>query len=445
VIAVQARFGASAGGVHGLSYYGVAALVGLAWLAALASSRCYEARFLGSGPEEYRRISNASVHVVAAVALVCYGLKLDVARGFVALVLPLGTVLLLLGRYVARQELYRKRRHGRCSHRVLVVGAAGPAEDLIRQLRHEPLAGLQVVGACLPGGGGAALEVAGAQIPVVGSLSTVVAAMTEVRADTLAIASSPGITGEALRRLSYELEGTGVDLLVAPALTNVTGTRIHIRPVAGLPLLHVDEPELTGGRKVVKNVFDWSTALVMLVLLLPLLLGISLAVRLSSKGPVLFRQIRVGRDGSLFCIYKFRTMYADAEQRLAELAAANEHDGVLFKMREDPRVTRVGRFLRHYSLDEFPQLVNVIRGQMSLVGPRPPLPSEVEQYEGHAHRRLLVRPGCTGLWQVSGRSNLSWEDTVRLDLQYVENWSLGLDLLILVKSVLAVVRGSGAY
>jgi exopolysaccharide biosynthesis polyprenyl glycosylphosphotransferase len=300
------------------------------------------------------------------------------------------------------------------------------------------------VGACLSGGG-QQLNVVGEPVPVVGSLSTVTQAMQEVRADTLAVAASPGINGEALRRLSYELEGTGVDLLVAPALTNVAGTRISIRPVAGLPLLHVDEPELTGARKLVKTGFDVSTALILTVLLLPLLLGISLVVGATSRGPVLFKQIRVGRDGDLFCVWKFRTMNHDAEARRAQLEKFNEHDGVLFKIRDDPRITTVGRFLRKYSLDELPQLVNVLRGDMSLVGPRPPLPSEVEQYEGHAHRRLLVKPGITGLWQVSGRSNLSWEDTVRLDLQYVENWSLGLDLMVLAKTVLTVIRGSGAY
>jgi exopolysaccharide biosynthesis polyprenyl glycosylphosphotransferase len=415
----------------------------LAWIAVLALSRCYEARFVGNGSEEYKRIGNASVRVVAVVALVSYGFKLEVARGFLGITLPLGLLLLLLERYAARMLLYRARRAGRCSHRVLVVGATSHVEELVRQLRREPMAGLRVVGACLSGGRGA-LDV-GEPVPVVGTLSSVVQAMAAVQADTVAVAASPGINAEALRRLSYELEGTGVDLLVAPALTNVTGTRISIRPVAGLPLLHVDEPELAGGRRLLKGAFDIAIALVLLVLLTPLLLVLSLLIRATSRGPVLFRQTRVGRDGRPFSLWKFRSMYADAEARLAELTHLNESDGLLFKLRNDPRVTPVGRFLRKYSLDELPQLVNVVRGQMSLVGPRPPLPSEVEKYEGHTHRRLLVKPGITGLWQVSGRSNLSWEDTVRLDLHYVENWSLGLDLTVLAKTLVTVVRGSGAY
>jgi exopolysaccharide biosynthesis polyprenyl glycosylphosphotransferase len=444
LIAVWVRFRASDTAIHGLSYYSVALLLGMAWLAVLALSRCYEARFVGSGSEEYKRIANASVRVVAVVALVSYAFKLDVARGFVAVVLPLGLAMLLVGRYTLRMLLYRARRAGRCSHRVLVVGAPNHVEHLVRQLRREPLAGLQVVGACLSGRGGTVV-VDGFEVPVVGTLSTIADAMAGVQADTVAVAASPGINAEALRRLSYELEGTGVDLLVAPALTNVTGTRISIRPVAGLPLLHVDEPELSGGRKLLKGLFDRTTASILLVLLLPLLVGIAIVVRTSSRGPVIFRQLRVGRDRETFCVWKFRSMYADAEHRRAALETLNEHDGVLFKIRNDPRITPVGQFLRKYSLDELPQLVNVLRGQMSLVGPRPPLPSEVEQYEGHTHRRLLVKPGITGLWQVSGRSNLSWEDTVRLDLQYVENWSLGLDLMVLAKTVLTVVRGSGAY
>jgi len=331
-------------------------------------------------------------------------------------------------------------------HRVVVVGTAPTAQALVNQLQGEPMAGLGVVAACVSGRERSLRGGLAADIPVVGGLEDVLEALVRVQADTIAVAASTGMDGEALRRLSYALEGTGLDLLVAPALTNVTGTRVSIRPIAGLPLLHVNEPELEGARKLVKTVFDRGVALVGLVLLSPMLLGVAIAVRLTTPGPALFRQTRVGRGGELFRMWKFRSMYIDAEQRRAELAHRNESDGgILFKVRDDPRITPLGRRLRAYSLDELPQLVNVVRGQMSLVGPRPPLPTEVERYEGHTHRRLLVKPGITGLWQVSGRSDLSWDDTVRLDLQYVENWSLGLDLAVLVKTVLTVVRRSGAY
>jgi exopolysaccharide biosynthesis polyprenyl glycosylphosphotransferase len=445
-LALWVRFGGVDERVGGVPYYAVVVVITVLWMLVLGMSRCYEPRFLGSGPEEYRRVFNASIRLTAVVAFLAYSLKLDIARGFVAIALPVGAVLLLLGRWGSRRGLHLARLRGEAMHRVLVLGRLDDVSSLSAQLDREPLAGLQVVGACVAGAGeGRELSVGGRAVPVVGSLADVRGALAAVRADTLAVAASPGVTAEALRRLSYELEGTGVDLLVAPALTNVTGSRISIRPVAGLPLLHVDEPELTGARKLVKGVFDRLISALLVVGLAPLLVGVALAVRVSSPGPVLFTQTRVGRDGELFSVRKFRSMYDDAEARLAALRDLNEHDGVLFKMRNDPRVTRVGRFLRRYSLDELPQLLNVLRGEMSLVGPRPPLPSEVERYQGHAHRRLLVKPGITGLWQVSGRSDLSWDDAVRLDLEYVENWSLGMDLLVLARTVMTVLSGKGAY
>ncbi|MDX6198276.1 MAG: hypothetical protein QOJ79_1427 [Actinomycetota bacterium] len=440
------RFGTRSGELHGIPYVSVAAAGVLIWLAVLALGRCYETRFLGGGTEEFRRVGNASVRLGAAVAVLGYTTRIDLARGFVAITLPAGLVLLLLGRYAARLWLHRARRRGRCSHRVLVVGSSAQADDLVNQLRRDPLAGLEVVGVCLPGGAALAeMRTAGA-VPIVGTLSSVVPALAVVQADTVAVASSPAISREALRRLSYELEGTGVDLLVAPALTNVSGTRLSIRPVAGLPLLHLDEPELTGARKLLKSGFDRGVAAVALVVLLPVLLGVAISIRTTSRGPAIFRQQRVGRDGEVFFVWKFRSMITDAERFKEQLGGRNDMTtGVLFKLRSDPRVTGVGRWLRKYSLDELPQLVNVVRGEMSLVGPRPPLAAEVAQYEHHTRRRLLVKPGMTGLWQVSGRSDLSWEETVRLDLQYVENWSLGLDLVILAKTLTAVLRSNGAY
>ncbi|HWH30516.1 MAG TPA: sugar transferase, partial [Mycobacteriales bacterium] len=337
------------------------------------------------------------------------------------------------------------RRSGRFLHRVLVVGGTEQVQELAGELCRDPLAGFEVVGVCVPGGHGTVELAGGRHVPVVGTLTTVPLALRELDVDTVAVTSGPALGSQALRRLSYELEGEDVDLMVAPALTNVTGSRVHIRPIAGLPLLHLDEPELSGARQAAKFAFDWSTALLLTLLALPLLVGIAVVVRASSAGPALFTQERVGQNGTPFQVYKFRSMYVDAEQRLADIEHLNEHDGVLFKVRNDPRITPVGRWLRKYSLDELPQLFNVLKGDMSLVGPRPPLASEVARYEGHAHRRLLVRPGITGLWQVSGRSDLSWDDTVRLDLQYVENWSLALDLSILFRTASAVLAGKGAY
>jgi exopolysaccharide biosynthesis polyprenyl glycosylphosphotransferase len=463
--AVLLRFGSDGPGmVHGLSYYAVDVALVLAWLAALALGRCYESRFLGEGPDEYKRLGNASLKVFGLVVFAAFATKTQVARGFLLLFFPFGITALVTGRWLARQRLARARARGRAFHRVLVVGRAPRVAELVAQMERDTTHGFKVVGVCLAGGDrraprtltvpadparllrGERRRGAPLTVPVLGAITDVRRAVEQVRVDTVAVASSPELTGEGLRRLSYDLEGSGIDLMVAPALLNVAGNRISIRPVAGVPLLHVEEPELAGSRKLLKGTFDRGLALMLVLLLLPVLLGLMTLVRLTSRGPALFRQTRAGRDGELFAVYKLRTMQVDAEARLHELLNRNEvQGGVLFKLKDDPRVTRVGRFLRKWSLDELPQLLNVLLGHMSMVGPRPPLPTEVDKYEGYARRRLLVKPGITGLWQVSGRSDLAWEDAVRLDLRYVEDWSLGLDLTIMARTLFAVVHSAGAY
>jgi exopolysaccharide biosynthesis polyprenyl glycosylphosphotransferase len=281
---------------------------------------------------------------------------------------------------------------------------------------------------------------------VLGDLNQASVIVRRCGVHTVAVTACAEMSGPALRRLAWELEGSGVDLVVAPGLVDVAGPRLRIRPLCGLPLLHVEEPELVGARRLVKAALDRVGASVALVALAPIMLGLALAVRSTSPGPVLFRQARVGKDGREFSLWKFRTMFVDAEQRLYDLRRSNVHgDEVLFKMRNDPRVTPLGRRLRRFSLDELPQLVNVLRGHMSLVGPRPPLPREVARYGQGVHRRLLVKPGLTGLWQIHGRADLSWDESIRLDLRYVENWSLSLDIMILWKTLAAVVSGRGAY
>jgi exopolysaccharide biosynthesis polyprenyl glycosylphosphotransferase len=261
----------------------------------------------------------------------------------------------------------------------------------------------------------------------------------------VAVLACPEMDGVALRSLAWELEKTGTDLCLSPALLDVAGPRTTIRPIAGLTLLHVDHPQLSGLRLVVKDLFDRCAAGAALLVLMPVLAVLAAMVRLHDGGPALFTQVRVGKGGRVFKIYKFRTMVVDAEQRKAELLESNENDGVLFKLRRDPRVTPVGAHLRHWSIDELPQLLNVVMGDMSLVGPRPALPEEAAQYADHVRRRLVVKPGLTGLWQVNGRSKLSWEESVRLDLRYVENWSFALDVQILWKTISAVMRRSGAF
>jgi exopolysaccharide biosynthesis polyprenyl glycosylphosphotransferase len=414
------------------------------WLASIGLCRAYEARFLGIGSEEFRRVMTAGVWLIAAVGTSSWATKAEVARGYVVLALPLTIGLTVCGRYVARKRLHALRRRGACMQRVVAVGHGPGVADLVRQVKREPYHGLEIIAACLPEAVDCP-DLAELDIPVAGTFDDVCGAVDVLGADTVAVLTCREMDGPALRRLSWELERQGTDLIVAPALMEVAGPRIAIRPVSGLPLLHVEQPELTGGRRLAKGLVDRTVALLALVLLLPLLLGVGLLVRLTSPGPALFRQTRVGRHGEEFTMVKFRTMVQDAEARRADVLHLNELDGVLFKMRSDPRITRIGGWLRRFSLDELPQLINVLKGDMSLVGPRPPLPEEVALYGDDVLRRLLVKPGLTGLWQISGRSDLSWDESVRLDLRYVENWSLALDALIVWKTVFVVARGSGAY
>jgi len=325
---------------------------------------------------------------------------------------------------------------------VVAVGHRQAVCDLITELRRDKYHGMTVVAACIAGVDDQR-PVAG--VPVFGGLNDIATVVRRCAADSVAVLGCPELDAVKLRTLAWELEKTGTDLCVAPALLDVAGPRTTVRPVAGLTLLHVDHPQLSGPRLILKDLFDRSVAGLALVLLAPILAVLALAIRLSDRGPALFTQIRVGKEGRSFRIYKFRTMVVDAEQRKAELMADNDSDGVLFKMRRDPRVTAVGERLRRWSVDELPQLVNVFRGEMSLVGPRPALPAEAAEYAEHVRRRLVVKPGLTGLWQVNGRSDLSWEESVRLDLRYVENWSFALDLQILWKTVSVIFRGSGAY
>ncbi|MGY1716376.1 sugar transferase [Geodermatophilus sp. SYSU D01106] len=415
------------------------------WVPVMLVARTYEERFLWIGVEEYRRVLGASVAVLAVVATLSWGLRLEVARGLVVLTLPLATLLTLTGRAAHRHRLLRSRRHGRHLQTVLLVGSRESVAALDEQLQRSPEHGYRVVGCCLPATERSRAADAFHGLPVLGGFADVVEVVTAFEVDTVAVLPGPEIHGDALRRLGWQLEDTDAELLVAPSITDVTGPRVHIRPVAGLPLLHLERPELTGVRRWTKDAVDRTAAGLGVLVLLPVLVAIAVAVRVDSRGPVLFRQERVGRSGETFTMLKFRSMVQDAPALVGLLAAGDEGNGVLFKMRRDPRVTRVGRVLRRYSLDELPQLLNVLRGEMSLVGPRPPLAREVERYGADMHRRFLVKPGLTGLWQISGRSDLSWDDSVRVDVRYVENWSLAFDLMILWKTVGAVLRGSGAY
>ncbi len=423
------------------------AVVAAAWVVVLAKNGAYANRFVGAGSEEYRAVTRSAVGLVALVAFASFALQLEFSRGVLLLSVPTMTVTTVLGRYALRHRLAAQRSAGQHLRSTLIVGDARAALDVAHRIENDPATtGMKVAAICVADLDDPVLATENhTDIPISGTEADTVEVVDRLGIGAVAVASSPTMAGHALRRLGWALEQRDVDLLVAPGVVEVAGPRLTMRRAAGLPMLHVERPVQSGWRYGLKLLADRVLGITALVVLAPVLLVVGLLVRRDSPGPALFRQERVGEGGRVFSMYKFRTMVVDADDRREELAADSDGNDVLFKMRRDPRVTRVGAVLRRFSLDELPQLLNVVRGEMSLVGPRPPLRAEVDQYESDAVRRLRVRPGMTGLWQVSGRSDLSWFDSVRLDLWYVDNWSLALDGQILLRTGQAVLRGRGAY
>ncbi len=414
------------------------------WGFSLGCARVYEMRFLAAGSEEFKRITLAGMWLTAIIGTSLFVANANTSRLLVAAALPGVTVLLLVERGLARAALSRKRRQGACQHRVVAVGRRRDVEHLAAQIQRQHTTGWTIVGVCLPEGTGASVTLGDATLPVA-KPADVVAMAALHGADTIAVTDTGVLPAHGLRRLAWELEGTEVHLLINPALTDIAGPRVTVRPLFNLPLLHLEQPQFEGPQRIYKNITDRFIAVVGLLLLAPLFAAVALAIKLDDRGPVFFRQERVGANGARFRCFKFRSMCVSAEDMLLDLRDRNEGGPMLFKIKNDPRITRVGSLLRRTSLDELPQLINVVLGEMSLVGPRPPLPAEVDRYEPDVHRRLLVKPGITGLWQVSGRSDLTWDEAVRLDLYYVENWSPLVDLGILARTVLTVASGHGAY
>ena len=412
------------------------------WIGAVWLAGGYDVRFIGTGSDEFRKVLNAGVGLTAAIALFSYAINIELSRAYLLIALPTATLLDLISRFTIRKRLHRQRAAGRCMLSVVAVGHEAAVADLVKELGRDRYHGLAVIGACVAHPSECD-EVAG--VPVYGDLDDVTAAVRDFGANTVAVLACPEMDGIRLRSLAWELEKTGTDLCVSPALLDVSGPRTTIRPTAGLTLLHVDHPQLSGLGLVVKDLFDRLVAVAALILLFPLMAVIAAMIRLHDRGPALFTQARVGKDGRIFRIYKFRTMVVEAEQRREELRASSDTDRIRFKLRKDPRVTTLGAHLRRWSMDELPQLLNVLLGDMSLVGPRPDLLDDAAKYADHVRRRLVVKPGITGLWQVNGRSDLSSEESVRLDLRYVENWSFALDLQIMWKTISAIVGKAGAY
>ncbi|WP_225735926.1 sugar transferase [Gulosibacter chungangensis] len=412
-----------------------------AWMFALALRDSRSDRVVGAGSSEYINVVHASVALFGIVAIVAFLTRIEVARGYLLLGLPMGITLLLLARWLWRQWLVSKRALGAYMARVLLVGSRSSVQQILYDLTKNPGAGYLVVGACITDGKiGDKIEAAGRSVPVFGSADDIPKAMESSNADTVAVTSTGNLSPMKVKQISWSLEAGRQHLILAPSITDIAGPRIHTRPVSGLPLIHVETPRYSRGQRFVKRTADLISSILGVVAISPLLIFLAVIVKCSSRGPILFRQKRIGRNGREFEMLKFRSMVENAEDLLPSLLDQRDSGNeVLFKMKDDPRITKVGRFMRRYSLDELPQLFNVIRGNMSLVGPRPPLAREVETYDSHVHRRFLMKPGITGAWQVSGRSSLSWDESVRLDLAYIENWSLSRDLIILLKTAKAVL------
>lgn len=414
-----------------------------AWFVALTLADTRDPRVIGAGPSEYKRIVNATVTTFASLAFFGYMFQRVSPRSYVLLALGLGTVLLILSRWSWRQWLFVNRQNGRMTTDAVAVGSEAALRELVVNLHATPHAGYRIVGICLTNPIPSDTLMG---IPVLGDVSEVVELAVVADASSIIVAASDAAHPDMVRRLGWELEGYDIDLILAPALANIAGPRVHIRPVAGLPLLHIERPAYQGAQRWSKILLDRLGSIALIVVGSLIMIPAAIAVKTTSRGPVIYRQERVGRDGQMFEMFKFRTMVDGADNLIGTMdMAPDAGNDFMFKMKDDPRVTRVGRFLRRFSIDELPQLFNVLRGDMSLVGPRPPLMREVSGYHIDAKRRLLVRPGVTGLWQVSGRSDLDWEETIRLDLYYVENWSMMGDLVILWRTARAVLSSRGAY
>lgn len=423
-----------------------AAVIAVGWLLAIVLFSGYDVRLVPSGTELFSNVLHASFAAAGIVGGVVYLAQIELSRGFFIVFFLVGPALLLLDRAILRRVLNRMRSRGRFRQTVIAVGPLRHVDGVARTIRRERWLGYDIVGAVTPGGAdtrGSELD-----IPVLGGEDDLLHVAERERPGILLFTSGATSSSEEFRRIAWKLEDIDVRVIVAPALSEISSSRVRMRPVAGLPLVHMDLPRSRHALRWTKRAFDIAVSALLLVLLTPVLAVIALIVRLHDGGQVIFRQSRVGRGGAAFEFLKFRSMVTEAEAirvEMVERAVQDRGNDVMFKMRDDPRITRPGRLLRRYSMDELPQLWNVLRGDMSLVGPRPALPHEVDAYDDDARRRLDVRPGITGLWQVSGRSDLSWEDTVRLDLYYVDNWSFIQDIQILVRTVRAVMASSGAY
>ena len=419
-----------------VAIYGAPIAISLVWWAMLFFQGSYDQRIIGLGPDEVRKVFSATLYTFALVAGVSYLVRADISRAYAYLSLPLGLVMIVMARFAWRRWLYRQRAEGRFLTGLIIIGTDVSAQSLSAKLSEEAYVGYRVVAQVgIPDEDKRALA---------NWLDNVDQVIEATGATSVAIEPGRRAAGETVRQLAWRLDGRGIDLLISPGMLDVAGPRLSVRPAAGLPLLHLDEASLSRPQRVAKRTLDLVGSILLIIALSPVLLACGIAVRTSSPGPVIFRQPRIGRAGRTFTMLKFRSMRAGADAERAELRAQHDHDDPMFKLDHDPRITGAGRLLRRWSLDELPQLFNVLGGSMSLVGPRPHPMDDVDRYGIEAFRRLALKPGMTGLWQVEGRSNLTWQEALQLDLYYVERWSLATDVVLLARTVRAVLQGRGA-
>jgi exopolysaccharide biosynthesis polyprenyl glycosylphosphotransferase len=407
-------------------------LVLISWSFFLWFNGSRDTNILGFGADEYKKLINATLMSFTFIAFLSYIFKLEVSRAFVLIIFPLGLLLLFIVRRVLRRRLLSARNQGKYLTRVLLLhsGESDPVEARLEIAKH---AGFNIVHKIITAEN------------INFDIKEIVSQLLINNCDQIMVGQSAVISATELRKLGWALEEKNIDLVVAPAVTEIAGPRLKVTNVEGLPLLHLEQPDFSGASRVTKRLLDLVLSIFGLIFISPFLIVIALVIKIYDRGSILYTQKRIGQNNKEFVVYKFRTMEEGSHQQRAKIMAETNKDPRLAKDPQDPRVTRPGLFLRRWSIDEIPQIINVLKGEMSLVGPRPPLVEEVAKYEKSETRRLLVKPGLTGLWQVSGRSELDWEDAVRLDLYYVENWSLTLDLLIIIRTAAAVWRGEGAY
>lgn len=453
IIAYFLRFGAESQEIailhQTMPYVLVTAALGAFWVGCLRLTNSYDPRVFGAGADEYSRVARASFWLFGGLAIFEVLFRPEIARGFELIALPLGSVGLLVTRWFWRRRLSARRSRGEALDRLLIVGSVDSSAELAERLASRPAFGYSAVGLCAPPertlGHAESDPTNKLGVPIVGDWDSVSEAVKMSGATTVAVTAANLLGPRMMQSLCWELDELDVRLFVAPGLVDVSGPRVLMRPMAGLPLLHISRPQYKSSVRLWKGISDKFGAAALVLALSPVLIVVAVAIKLDSPGPVFYRAIRVGYHNEPFRMWKFRSMVVDADARRAALAGSDDGNGVMFKVKEDPRVTHVGKWIRRYSLDEVPQLFNVLAGDMSIVGPRPPLREEVEKYDGRISRRMLVKPGMTGLWQVSGRSDLTWEESVRLDLYYVENWSVMEDLVILWRTARAVLSSDGAY